>query len=100
MKFSALSIIIVAVLFIVLFILNKRMNQKKKSLEVAVDAVTFASGVILFLYLAGLALNITYLTQIDEFSLFIALFISGISLISSVTDKYRSKRGKKDGEKK
>jgi len=101
MKFSAISILIVILMFFVFFLVNKRLKLKKKSLDLAVDSVTFTSGVILFLYLIGLAINVEYLTKIDEFSLFIALFIAGISLISSVTDKYKSKKRdtKKNGKK-
>lgn len=97
MKFSAIYIFFVAVIFIILFIFNKVFNLKKKPLDMAIDSVTITSGLILFLYLIGLALEISYLKQIDEFSLFIALFIAGISLISNATDKYKLKGGKKHG---
>lgn len=97
MKFSVIYLIILAIGFIILFILDKKNNLKKKALDLAIDSVTITSGLILFLYLVGIALEINYLKQIDEFSLFIALFIAGISLISSVTDKYKLKGGKKHG---
>ncbi|MBS3090243.1 hypothetical protein J4433_00555 [Candidatus Pacearchaeota archaeon] len=96
-KFSAIYILIVVLVFFVLSIFNKRKKLKKKPLDLSIDSITFTSGIILFLYLVGLALEINYLKQIDEFSLFIALFIAGISLISSATDKYKTKGGRKHG---
>lgn len=98
MRFSAIYILFLAIVFLILFALNIKYKMKKKALDMAIDSVTITSGLILFLYILGLALDITYLKQIDEFSLFIALFIAGISLISSATDKYKKvKGGKKDG---
>lgn len=94
-KFSAVSIIVLAIIFIILSIINGRRKLKKKPLDIAIDSVTLSSGVVLFLYLFGLALDFEYFKQIDEFSLLIALFIAGISLISSATDKYKKIKGRK-----
>lgn len=100
MKFIVISIILVCIAFSALFIVNRKSELKKKAQDIAIDSITFSSGIILFLYIVGMATEISYLKEIDEFSLFIALFIGGISLISSVTDKYKSKkRLKKNGKK-
>lgn len=92
MSFVVVSILIVSLTFLILLYSNKNSKPKKKAQEVAVDAVTFTSGIILFLYILGMAIEIPYLKEIDDFSLLIAFFVGGISLISSVTDKYKSKK--------
>lgn len=92
MKFIVISVLIVCLSFLMLFLFNRKLKPKKKPQDVAIDAITFSSGIILFSYIIGMVTEIEILKQIDEFSLFIALFIGGISLISSVTDKYKNKK--------
>jgi hypothetical protein len=48
-----------------------------------------------------MTINIEFLQQVEDFSLFIALFLGGLVLISSVTDKYKNKKReiKKNGKK-
>ena len=91
MRFIVVFIMVVLISFFVLLYLNRNLKPKKKTLDLAVDAITITSGVVLFLYILGIATNLEYFKEIDELSLFIALFIGGISLISSVTDKYKNK---------
>jgi len=101
MKFIVISIALVCISFLILLFLNRKLKPKKKPQDIAIDSITFSSGIILFLYILGMVTEIGVLKEIDEFSLFIALFIGGISLISAVTDKYKNKQKmkKKNGKK-
>lgn len=97
-EFVYLSLVIVLVVFIIFLCLNKNKKSiRSRAQESIIDSTTFSSGIILFLYLIGKALKISYLTNIDEFSLGLALLIASIFLMSAVTDKYLKGRKKKNG---
>lgn len=97
--FTYLSLFIVIIVFFILYFLNK--NEKSIRLKASgaiIDSITFSAGVIMILYLIGLAWEIEYLKGIDEFSLGLALIVASIALIADILDKYKNinKKKKKD----
>ena len=95
MNFPTFYLILIFVLFIILLILNKKKTIRLRAQDSIIDALTFGSGLILFLYLVGKTLNIAFLTNIDEFSLLLAILIASIFLLSASADKYFKRRKKK-----
>ncbi|GEM_PF-5841940 len=111
MKFAYLSLVSSFIIFIIFLLFNKKdkilQERIKNSL---IDAVTFNSGLMLFLYLFGKVFSLAYFADLGEDSLLFAILIASVVLMSASADKYYSqiknkinyfKRGrrKKNGKK-
>ena len=91
--------IILIIGFVILlgfYIKQKRFNKIKDLIwDSIIDAITLNSGVILLLFLIGKVFDINYLSEIDDFALYLGLLIAGLVIIGGSIDKIR---GKKNGD--
>lgn len=89
MKFVYLSLVITFFVFVIFMYFNKKdkilLEKIRNSL---MEAVTFTSGLMLFLYLFGKVTSIEYFSNLNEESLLFAILVASVVLMSVAGDKY------------
>ena len=94
--FFQLSFVTLFVLFLVFLVIYGKQRKFKDIRDLVwksiIDAITLNSGIIVLLYVAGKVFIWEYLTEIDNYALYIALIIAGLVIIADAIDKIRSKK--------
>lgn len=94
-------LVIVFIIILVFYIKRKKFDTiKGLVINSFIDALTFNSGLIILLYLAGLFFQVKYLSEIDNYALYSALLLAGFIMLADVIDKLReTNKNKEDGKK-
>lgn len=92
-SFLKLSLLLVILTFFVFLKFNKSDKTTQERVRNSlIDAITFNSGLSLFLYLFGNIFSINYLTDINEDSFLLAILIAGLFLMSTADRYYKEIR--------
>jgi len=96
MNFIHLSILFVIITFFIFLAFSKKgKNNNEKVRNSIINAITFNSGLMLFLYVIGNVLSIDYFKTISEDLFLFAILVASVVLMSSSGDKYYSEIKKK-----
>ncbi|MBT4539741.1 hypothetical protein HOC32_05625 [Candidatus Woesearchaeota archaeon] len=94
--FFQLSFVILFILFLVFLVIYGKQKKFKDTRDLVwksiIDAMTLNSGIIVLLYVVGKVFIWEYLTEIDNYALYIALIIAGLVIIADAIDKIKSKK--------